>query len=52
MPPGLLIVLTAVTFMLLALGMEPVVNPRLRRAGGGFVPRGALPAPGGTTDAS
>jgi peptide/nickel transport system permease protein len=29
--PGLLIVITAVTFMLLALGMEPVVNPRLRR---------------------
>ncbi len=31
-PPGLLIVLTAITFMFLALGMEPVVNPRLRRA--------------------
>ena len=30
-PPGLLIVLTALTFMLLALGLEPVVNPRLRR---------------------
>jgi peptide/nickel transport system permease protein len=29
--PGLLIVLVAVTFMLLALAMEPVVNPRLRR---------------------
>ena len=29
--PGVLIVITAVTFMLLALGMEPVVNPRLRR---------------------
>jgi peptide/nickel transport system permease protein len=29
--PGLLIVLTAMTFMLLALGLEPVVNPRLRR---------------------
>jgi peptide/nickel transport system permease protein len=29
--PGLLIVLTAMTFMLLALAMEPVVNPRLRR---------------------
>ena len=29
--PGLLIVLTAVTFMLLALAMEPVVNPKLRR---------------------
>jgi peptide/nickel transport system permease protein len=28
--PGLLIVITAVTFMLLALAMEPVVNPRLR----------------------
>jgi peptide/nickel transport system permease protein len=29
--PGLLIVITAMTFMLLALAMEPVVNPRLRR---------------------
>jgi peptide/nickel transport system permease protein len=29
-PPGLLIVLTAVTFMFLALGLEPVVDPRLR----------------------
>ena len=29
--PGMLIVLTAVTFMLLALALEPVVNPRLRR---------------------
>jgi len=31
LPPGLLIVLTAMTFMLLVLGLEPVVNPRLRR---------------------
>ena len=30
LPPGLLIVFTAVTFALLALGLEPVVNPRLR----------------------
>ncbi|MEE9325486.1 MAG: ABC transporter permease [Dehalococcoidia bacterium] len=30
LPPGLLIVLTAVTFVFLALGMERVVNPRLR----------------------
>jgi peptide/nickel transport system permease protein len=30
-PPGVLIVLTAVTFVLLALALEPVVNPRLRR---------------------
>jgi peptide/nickel transport system permease protein len=29
-PPGLLIVITAVTFMFLALGLEPVVDPRLR----------------------
>jgi len=29
--PGLLIVLTSLTFMLLALALEPVVNPRLRR---------------------
>jgi peptide/nickel transport system permease protein len=31
LPPGLLIVITAMTFVLLALGLEPVVNPRLRR---------------------
>ncbi len=31
-PPGLLIVLTAVTFMLLALGMESIVDPRLKGA--------------------
>ena len=30
-PPGALIIITAVTFMLISLGMEPVVNPRLRR---------------------
>jgi len=30
-PPGIMIVLTAFTFVLIALGMEPVVNPRLRR---------------------
>ena len=30
--PGLLIVITAMTFMLLALAMEPVVNPRLRKS--------------------
>ncbi len=30
LPPGILIVITAVTFALLALGMERVVNPRLR----------------------
>lgn len=29
--PGLLIVFTAMTFMLLALAMEPIVNPKLRR---------------------
>ena len=29
-PPGLMIVITAVTFMLLARGLEPVVDPRLR----------------------
>lgn len=29
-PPGLLIVLTALTFVLIALGMERVVDPRLR----------------------
>jgi len=31
LPPGVLIVLTAVAFMLLALALEPVVDPRLRR---------------------
>jgi len=31
LPPGLLIIFSAVTFVLLALGLEPVVNPRLRR---------------------
>ncbi|MCZ0938233.1 MAG: ABC transporter permease [Caldilineaceae bacterium] len=31
-PPGLCIVITALTFMLLGLGIEPVVNPRLRRS--------------------
>ncbi len=31
-PPGLLIVLTAVTFMLIALGMESIVDPRLKGA--------------------
>jgi len=31
LPPGLLIVLAATTFVLLTLGMEPVVNPRLRQ---------------------
>ena len=30
-PPGLMIVLTAVTFMFLALGLEPIVDPRLKR---------------------
>jgi peptide/nickel transport system permease protein len=30
-PPGLLIAFTAMTFVLLALGMESVVDPRLRR---------------------
>jgi len=29
--PGVAIVITAVTFMLLSLAMEPIVNPRLRR---------------------
>ncbi|MEM1942671.1 MAG: ABC transporter permease [Candidatus Caldarchaeum sp.] len=33
LPPGLLIVLTAFTFVLISLGLEPVVNPRLRRVG-------------------
>jgi peptide/nickel transport system permease protein len=31
LPPGLLIVLTALAFMLLALAMEPIVDPRLRK---------------------
>jgi peptide/nickel transport system permease protein len=32
LPPGLLIVVTALAFMLLALALEPIVDPRLRRA--------------------
>jgi len=31
LPPGLLIIFSAITFVLIALGLEPVVNPRLRR---------------------
>jgi len=31
-PPGLLIALAGLAFMLLAQGLEPVINPRLRRA--------------------
>lgn len=31
LPPGLLVVLAAMTFVLLALGIEPIVNPRLRQ---------------------
>jgi len=31
LPPGILIVLTAIAFMLLALALEPIVDPRLRR---------------------
>lgn len=30
-PPGLLIVITALAFMLISLGLEPIINPRLRR---------------------
>ena len=32
LPPGILIVITALAFMLLALALEPVVDPRLRRS--------------------
>ena len=31
LPPGLLIVFTAMTFILISLGLEPILNPRLRR---------------------
>ena len=31
LPPGLLIVFSAITFVLIALGLEPVISPRLRR---------------------
>ena len=31
LPPGILIVVTALAFMLLALALEPIVDPRLRR---------------------
>ena len=30
LPPGVLIVITALTFALLALALEPVINPKLR----------------------
>ena len=30
LPPGLLVVVAAMTFVLIALGMDPVVNPKLR----------------------
>ncbi|MEL7562554.1 ABC transporter permease [Dehalogenimonas sp. 4OHTPN] len=33
LPPGLLVVFAAMTFVLLALGFEPVVNPKLRQHG-------------------
>jgi peptide/nickel transport system permease protein len=32
LPPGVLIVFTALAFMLLALALEPIVDPRLRRS--------------------
>ncbi|MBS7631522.1 ABC transporter permease [Candidatus Bathyarchaeota archaeon] len=31
LPPGLLIIYSAITFVFIAMGLEPVVNPRLRR---------------------
>ena len=31
LPPGILIILTALTFVFIALGMEQIVDPRLRR---------------------
>jgi peptide/nickel transport system permease protein len=31
LPPGFLIIFTALAFMLLALAIEPIVDPRLRR---------------------
>jgi peptide/nickel transport system permease protein len=31
LPPGLLIIYTAMTFVLISLALEPLVNPRLRR---------------------
>ena len=31
LPPGLLVIFSAITFVFLAMGLEPVVNPRLRR---------------------
>jgi peptide/nickel transport system permease protein len=31
LPPGLLIVFSALAFVLISLGLEPIVNPRLRR---------------------
>ena len=43
--PGLALVITSVTFMLLAIALEPVVNPRLRGGDGAIHRFGARPRP-------
>lgn len=33
LPPGILIIITSVTFVMISLGLEPVINPRVRMRG-------------------
>jgi peptide/nickel transport system permease protein len=33
LPPGILIIVTALTFVMISLGLEPVINPRVRTVG-------------------
>jgi len=33
LPPGILIILTALTFVMISMGLEPVINPRVRAVG-------------------
>jgi peptide/nickel transport system permease protein len=33
LPPGILIIVTALTFVMISLGLEPVINPRVRAVG-------------------
>ncbi len=33
LPPGILIIVTALTFVMISLGLEPVISPRVRAGG-------------------
>jgi peptide/nickel transport system permease protein len=33
LPPGILIVITALAFVMVSLGLEPIINPRVRAVG-------------------